>query len=215
VSVTAVIVCGGRGTRLGPLGDVVNKNVLPVDGVPVVVHAVCTAYEHFGAERCVLLTGHLEHQIEHVLRAYVPEAAVTLMPDPQPTGTAGAVHRAVTAFEIETLLYAHANVALGPEGRTALVDAHQTTSSFWALSAIPIAPTHPRLGPWFSVGLGMLAADVVRAAARRAPLEGETTEAWLFGTELPLHVAGIDIGADWSHVEDLATYRSVSSGPRC
>lgn len=223
-AITGLIVCGGRGARLGPLGDVVNKCVLPVDGLPAVVHVVKTAIESFGVQRCLLLTGHLGEQVEHVVRAYSPQAELTFVPDEDSCGTARAVQRAVSTYDIGDMLYAHANVALGLSAAEALRREHRIRPSVWAVSTAPIAPTHPRLrahdsvlasadpnGRYFSVGFGVLEADVLRAAGSRDASRGQTLEDWVFGATLNGTVAATDIGGAWSHVEDLTSYRSTTT----
>ncbi len=220
--VTAVIVCGGRGSRLGPLGDVVNKNVLPVDGVPAVVHVAMTAIQSFHARRCVLLTGHLGHQVEHVDRAYLPDFDVEFVSDRRPGGTAAAVRRVVTTRDLGPIIYAHANVVLGAAAVEKLAHVAETGSSAWAVSNALLAPTHPRLrildghvheaGNHFSaysVGFGTLDQNAARDAGRRPPSDGQTTEEWLFTHDAQGHTTkAVDIGHDWFHIEDLASYHS-------
>lgn len=61
-STTAVILCGGRGTRAYPLTEEVPKPLLQVAGVPVVEH-VMGVYARRGCRRFVLALGYLGDRI--------------------------------------------------------------------------------------------------------------------------------------------------------
>lgn len=52
-----VILCGGRGTRLGPLGDQIPKALVPLNGKPCVQHIV-EGYMRKGYREFVLCIGH-------------------------------------------------------------------------------------------------------------------------------------------------------------
>lgn len=52
-----VILCGGKGSRLGPLGDQLPKTLLPLDGKPCLQHIV-ESYMRKGYREFVLCVGH-------------------------------------------------------------------------------------------------------------------------------------------------------------
>lgn len=58
----AVILCGGRGTRLRPLTDILPKPMVPVNGKPFLHHLLYQLSEQ-GITRFVLLTGYLGERI--------------------------------------------------------------------------------------------------------------------------------------------------------
>jgi mannose-1-phosphate guanylyltransferase len=96
VDVDAIIVAGGRGTRLRPLTVNGPKHLLPVAGVPFVVHQLAKLADA-GVCRVVLATSYHAEQFEPELGdgalwgldlVYVTEA--------QPLGTAGAIRHAAS-----------------------------------------------------------------------------------------------------------------------
>lgn len=58
-----VILCGGRGTRLGRHGESVPKAMLDIGGEPIIRH-ILEIYSHFGINDFVLCLGHLKEKIE-------------------------------------------------------------------------------------------------------------------------------------------------------
>lgn len=59
----AVILCGGRGTRLGDRGISVPKALMPIGGKPVIWH-ILSLYASFGITDFVLCTGYLGETIK-------------------------------------------------------------------------------------------------------------------------------------------------------
>lgn len=94
MSLPAVVMAAGLGTRLKPLTDHAPKPVLPIDGRPVVA-AVLRELAAAGCPAVVLVTGHLAEQVERLVgdgTAFgVP---VTTVRQPSPDGSADAVRRA-------------------------------------------------------------------------------------------------------------------------
>jgi glucose-1-phosphate thymidylyltransferase len=81
----------GEGMRLRPLAERWPKQVLPIDGKPVVVtlvHELAAA----GCERIVVVTGHLAEQVEALLEPL--PYAIEFVRQPAPLGSADAVARA-------------------------------------------------------------------------------------------------------------------------
>ena len=58
----AVILAGGRGSRLGALANEVPKALVPVAGRPLLAHSLSLLRRH-GVEEVVLCTGHLADKI--------------------------------------------------------------------------------------------------------------------------------------------------------
>lgn len=88
---TAVIMCGGRGTRLAPLTNAVPKPMLRVAGRPIlerIVHHLVG----FGVRRVVLAVNYLADQIEsHFQDGDRFGAEITYLREDDPLGTAGAL----------------------------------------------------------------------------------------------------------------------------
>ena len=85
----ALIMAGGRGTRLQPLTFALPKPLLPVGGRPI-IEIIIRQLRRFGFERAFVSVGHKGH----LIRAYLSEAgidgiAVEYVLEPEPLGTAG------------------------------------------------------------------------------------------------------------------------------
>ena len=87
----AVILVGGRGTRLGPLTDAIPKPLADVAGRPFLDWLI-EEVARFGFERITLLAG---YKAEAVAARYagraVRGAGIELLVEPEPLGTAGAL----------------------------------------------------------------------------------------------------------------------------
>ena len=87
----AVILCGGRGTRLGQLTQQVPKPLILVDGVPLLERTLNTLWEQ-GIREFILLNGHLATAIkDYIKRSVWAERQVTLFKEDKPLGTSGAL----------------------------------------------------------------------------------------------------------------------------
>ncbi len=65
--ITAVILAGGRGARMGDLTRDQQKCMLPVNGKPILDHILDNLQEAFGSGRLIIATG---HKSESVIKAY-------------------------------------------------------------------------------------------------------------------------------------------------
>lgn len=91
----AVILCGGLGTRLGPLTRDLPKSLVPVAGKPF-IHYQLSLLRHHGVRHVVLCIGHLGQAIRETVgdgRAWGLEVAYSDEGE-RLLGTAGAVKRA-------------------------------------------------------------------------------------------------------------------------
>lgn len=100
-----VILCGGKGTRLGELGKLRPKPLVPIGGMPVLWH-IMKIYSHWGHKRFVLCLGHKGELIEEFIRKGTiagekasrvaptePDWEVICADTGEETGTSGRVHR--------------------------------------------------------------------------------------------------------------------------
>jgi glucose-1-phosphate cytidylyltransferase len=62
-TIPVVIFCGGKGTRLGDLGKVRPKPLIPVGGMPILWH-IMKLYAHYGHKEFVLCLGYKRQLIE-------------------------------------------------------------------------------------------------------------------------------------------------------
>lgn len=100
----AVILVGGRGTRLGALTADAPKPMMVVAGRPFILLLI-EEVARFGFEDIVLLCGHLAERIFSRCDGLVVFGArVRCVIEPQPMGTAGALLQAVDLLDEEFLL---------------------------------------------------------------------------------------------------------------
>ncbi len=88
----AVILCGGKGTRLGERARTLPKPMLPVGGVRVLDH-IMACLARGGVRRFVLSAGYLGQVIADVYaQSPIPGCTVETVIEETPRGTAGALH---------------------------------------------------------------------------------------------------------------------------
>jgi mannose-1-phosphate guanylyltransferase len=90
VSLAAVILVGGEGTRLRPLTERTPKPMLPLAGRPLLAFTLDHLRRH-GVERAVLSCGYLPTQIEEHFGADDDGLALEYCVEPRPLGTGGAI----------------------------------------------------------------------------------------------------------------------------
>jgi NDP-sugar pyrophosphorylase family protein len=91
--VRAVILAGGRGTRLAPYTTVFPKPLMPLGERPI-IEIVMRQLRHFGIRRVTLAVGHLGELIRAYLdhsRARFQGLEIDYAYEDQPTGTAGSL----------------------------------------------------------------------------------------------------------------------------
>ena len=99
-----VILCGGKGTRLGSLTTYTPKPLLPVGGYPFLLRLILNLKSQ-GFTRFILAAHYLSDQFEAFLSdcaAHLPE--VELVIEPEPLGTGGALCHAVGSVRSATFI---------------------------------------------------------------------------------------------------------------
>jgi mannose-1-phosphate guanylyltransferase len=92
---TAMILAAGRGTRLGPYGEVVPKALAEVHGAPLLEHQLAYLGRQ-GVRRVVVNVHHLPDQMLEFASAYGGDVQVETVVEPELTGTAGAVRASLS-----------------------------------------------------------------------------------------------------------------------
>lgn len=100
----ALILAGGRGTRLMPITSSIPKPLVPLAGTPVISHILRKLYAN-GVRRAVIATGHGGDMIRSYLEANGTEGVeVDFSHESEPRGTAGAAKIAMNHFDSDFLL---------------------------------------------------------------------------------------------------------------
>ncbi len=86
----AVIMAGGKGTRLRPLTEHTPKPLLPLAGVPCIRRILRHLYAH-GIREAAITTGYLAEKLEKALGEEAEGIALTYFREETPLGTAGGV----------------------------------------------------------------------------------------------------------------------------
>lgn len=84
----AVILCGGRGTRLGEHGRSVPKALIPIGGMPIIWH-ILKIYSSYGINEFVLCLGYLGDQIADFIRGLDEDWSVECFDTGEDTQTGG------------------------------------------------------------------------------------------------------------------------------
>jgi NDP-sugar pyrophosphorylase family protein len=81
----AVVLCGGKGTRLAPLTNDIPKSLVPVQGKPIIEHILDLFYK-YGIKNIILSVGYLKEKMkEH----FSLNADIKFLEEDVPLGTAG------------------------------------------------------------------------------------------------------------------------------
>lgn len=88
----AVVLAGGRGTRLAPYTTAFPKPLVPIGGMPI-LEIVLRQLRWYGVREVVLSVGYLAQLIEayFATRGPIPGLEITYLKESQPLGTAGAL----------------------------------------------------------------------------------------------------------------------------
>jgi mannose-1-phosphate guanylyltransferase/phosphomannomutase len=89
----AVILAGGKGTRLGALAAATPKAMVPIAGIPLIVRQI-EVLARYGVERVLVLSGHLGAELAVALGGSVHGVSVEYLREEMPLGTAGALEAA-------------------------------------------------------------------------------------------------------------------------
>jgi NDP-sugar pyrophosphorylase family protein len=147
-AIKAVILAGGKGTRLAPYTTVFPKPLMPLDGVPI-LEIVLRQLRHHGFDEVMLAVGYLAP----LIRAYLDQSTVSrdlrilYHQEAEPLGTAGAL--ATVAGLDETFLAMNGDI-LTTLDYAALVRFHQEQGA-----ALTVAVTRKRV----QIELGVLHID--------------------------------------------------------
>jgi mannose-1-phosphate guanylyltransferase len=139
----AVILVGGKGTRLRPLTYETPKQMLPLVGVPMIEVVLETLRRH-GVTDAVLSLGYLPDRfIEAYPKNVISGVHVTYAVEPEPLDTAGAIRFAASDAQVsETFLVVNGDV-LTDLDVTKLLDFHRAHGGEASIALHPVEdPSH-------------------------------------------------------------------------
>lgn len=88
--IQCLILAGGLATRMRPLTDRLPKSLLDVEGEPFLAHQLRWLGRH-GVGEALIAAGHLGEQIEAYLKTASPPLMTSVLREPAPLGTGGAL----------------------------------------------------------------------------------------------------------------------------
>ena len=136
MSLPAVILVGGQGTRLRPLTDRTRKDMLPLVDRPLLAYT----FEHLarhGVERSIVSCGYLPHQIGSHFGGLYAGMELEYAVETQPLGTGGAIGFA--ARELEGSFFALNGDSLREADLGELVGFHRSTGAKATILLTPVA----------------------------------------------------------------------------
>ncbi len=101
--ITAVILAGGKGTRLQSVLQGGQKVVAPVAGKPFLAHLLAQL-EASGVRKCVLCVGFQAQEVRESLGDSFGQIGLTYATEDQPLGTAGALRNALPHIDSDVAL---------------------------------------------------------------------------------------------------------------
>ena len=136
MSLPAVILVGGQGTRLRPLTDRIRKDMLPLVDRPLLAFT----FEHLrrhGVRRGIISCGYLPTQIQEHFGSSYGDLELSYRVEDEPLGTAGGI--AFAAGEISETFFALNGDSLRDADLGAIVDFHRKTGAKATILLTPVA----------------------------------------------------------------------------
>jgi len=136
MSLPAVILVGGQGTRLRPLTDRTRKDMLALVDRPLLAFT----FEHlarYGVERAIVSCGYLPHQIGSYFGGLYAGMELEYAVETQPLGTGGAIGFA--ARDLQGSFFALNGDSLREADLGALVDFHRSTGAKATILLTPVS----------------------------------------------------------------------------
>jgi mannose-1-phosphate guanylyltransferase len=126
--VEAVVLVGGKGTRLRPLTLSAPKPMLPTAGVPFLAHLL-SRIRQAGVRRVVLGTSYLAETFsEHFGDGSAMDMEISYVVENEPLGTGGGIRNVFKYLSADDVLVFNGDVLCGTD-LTAVVDTHRRTDA--------------------------------------------------------------------------------------
>ena len=136
MTLPAVVLVGGQGTRLRPLTDTTRKDMLPLVDRPLLAYT----FEHlgrFGVDRAIVSCGYLPDQIRSTFDDGYGDLSLEYAVEPEPLGTGGGI--AFAARGLEGSFFALNGDSLREADLSELVHFHRSTGAKATILLTPVA----------------------------------------------------------------------------
>jgi mannose-1-phosphate guanylyltransferase len=136
VTLPAVILVGGQGTRLRPLTERIRKDMLPLVDRPLLAYT----FEHLrrhGVRHGIISCGYLPSQIQEHFGSRYGDLELEYRIESEPLGTAGGI--AFAADGLDSTFFALNGDSLREADLGALVDFHRSTAARATILLTPVA----------------------------------------------------------------------------
>ena len=172
VQLDLVVLCGGRGTRLGQLSATTPKPLLPVDGEPFLLRLLRRMKQQ-GCGHMVLGAHYLAEQFEAFARVHAREFPhLEVVVEPEPLGTGGALREAADSVRSSTFVAINGDSWL-PQPLAPVCQEHVRSQR--RFTAVVVRTSHVHGGA-VDKGLWDLGPD---GAVRGFATQGRATDGWV------------------------------------
>ena len=138
-AVKAVLLVGGMGTRLRPLTYRIPKPLVPVVGKPLIMHVIDSIPSE--VDEVIVPVSYKKEMMEDYLRRNPPNRKVTLVDEPEPLGTGGAVKNVEKHIDGQFLVINGDSISSLDVGR--FVKFHREKKGIASISLWPVEDPTP------------------------------------------------------------------------
>ncbi len=135
----AVLLVGGMGTRLRPLTYRIPKPLIPVMGKPLIMHVIDSLPRE--VDEVVIPMGYKKRTMEEYLLKHRSKRRITLVEEPEPMGTGGAVKNVEDHIDGQFLVINGDSISSLDIAK--LIDFHRTKKAFATISLWPVKDPTP------------------------------------------------------------------------
>jgi mannose-1-phosphate guanylyltransferase len=138
-AVKAVLLVGGMGTRLRPLTYRIPKPLVPVVGKPLMMHVIDSIPAE--VDEVIVPISYKKEMMEDYLRKNPPNRKVTLVDEPEPLGTGGAVKNVEKHIDGQFLVINGDSISSLDVAR--FIKFHRSKKAFASISLWPVEDPTP------------------------------------------------------------------------
>ena len=135
----AVLLVGGMGTRLRPLTYRIPKPLVPVVGKPLIMHVIDSIPSE--VDEVIIPISYKKELVEDYLRRNPPNRKVTLVDEPEPLGTGGAVKNVEKHIDGQFLVIKGDSISSLDVAR--FIKFHRSKKAFASISLWPVEDPTP------------------------------------------------------------------------